>query len=399
MTDNHHTPHAFEEELTSPLQNAPLGQLDSAITNLLAGALAFSQIRFASPTELEIIGGAITVTQSYHTIETEGGAPTDNLDTINGGAAGDVLFIQAADATHTPTIRHNGGGTGNIRFWDGGNLDLDETYKILAFLFDGTTWNYIGTIPTGSGAPSTATYITQTPDAGLSNEQALSLLATGIMHSTTTTGVVGVYKTNSTTTDPTTGDDSGDGYSIGSRWINTSTDKEFIALDVSVGAAVWKETTASGSSTSRAILRDEKAANTSGGASTSTTWNARDLNTELSDPDSIVTISSNKFIPISGTYIISVQAAAGHNTTASTHRLRLFNVTGAASVEEGVDSRGGGNGERTLATLVCRFTANGTDEYRIDHYTQTGQATSGLGSPTNDGTNEVYMQIELEKVA
>jgi hypothetical protein len=39
-------------------------------------------------------------------------------------------------------------------------------------------------------APSSATYITQTPDAGLSAEQALSALATGLMKVTTTTGVV-----------------------------------------------------------------------------------------------------------------------------------------------------------------------------------------------------------------
>lgn len=44
--------------------------------------------------------------------------------------------------------------------------------------------------PGASGAPTTATYITQTPDPGLSAEQALSLLATGYMKSTTATGVV-----------------------------------------------------------------------------------------------------------------------------------------------------------------------------------------------------------------
>lgn len=42
----------------------------------------------------------------------------------------------------------------------------------------------------GGGAPTTATFITQIPDAGLSAEQALSLLATGLMKSTTATGVV-----------------------------------------------------------------------------------------------------------------------------------------------------------------------------------------------------------------
>lgn len=43
-----------------------------------------------------------------------------------------------------------------------------------------------------SGAPDDATYITQTPSAGLTNEQALSALATGLMKSTTATGVVSI---------------------------------------------------------------------------------------------------------------------------------------------------------------------------------------------------------------
>lgn len=49
-------------------------------------------------------------------------------------------------------------------------------------------------LPCGAGgggwAPTTATYITQTPDGTLSAEQALSALATGIMKSTTGTGVI-----------------------------------------------------------------------------------------------------------------------------------------------------------------------------------------------------------------
>jgi hypothetical protein len=45
-------------------------------------------------------------------------------------------------------------------------------------------------------------------------------------------------------TAPGTGDDSGDGYAVGSRWFDTTADKEYVCLDASVGAAVWKETTA-----------------------------------------------------------------------------------------------------------------------------------------------------------
>ena len=45
----------------------------------------------------------------------------------------------------------------------------------------------------GGGAPTSATYITQTPDATLSNEQAMSLSGTGIVVNTTGTGVLTIY--------------------------------------------------------------------------------------------------------------------------------------------------------------------------------------------------------------
>lgn len=44
--------------------------------------------------------------------------------------------------------------------------------------------------PSGTGAPSSATYITQIADSGLSAEQALSTLSTGLMRVATTTGVI-----------------------------------------------------------------------------------------------------------------------------------------------------------------------------------------------------------------
>jgi len=47
-------------------------------------------------------------------------------------------------------------------------------------------------IPSGGLAPTNATYITQIPNATLTNEQALSALATGLLKSTTATGVVSI---------------------------------------------------------------------------------------------------------------------------------------------------------------------------------------------------------------
>lgn len=51
-----------------------------------------------------------------------------------------------------------------------------------------TDINIAGTV----AAPQDSTYILQTPDAGLPNSQALSILSTGILKSTTSTGVVSI---------------------------------------------------------------------------------------------------------------------------------------------------------------------------------------------------------------
>lgn len=58
----------------------------------------------------------------------------------------------------------------------------------------------------------------------------------------------GQLKNNySATTDPTATDDSSSGYSVGSRWTNTSTDTAWECVDSTVSAAVWKDLSTQGS--------------------------------------------------------------------------------------------------------------------------------------------------------
>lgn len=210
------------------------------------------------------------------------------------------------------------------------------------------------------------------------------------------TNWVAIKNNLAATAAPAVTDDSNAGYAIGSRWADTTNDKEYVALDVSVGAAVWKETTASGSGVSYAILRDEKADGTAGGSAAATTWNNRDLNTEHYDPDAIVSISSNQFTPISGDYLI--YAVAPGNGAIGNNRLRLWNVTGGASVIVGGISTSTA-GVQIPTILIGKFTANGSNVYRIDHWTNAAVATSGLGGPSTDtGEVEVYLQIWLKKV-
>lgn len=47
---------------------------------------------------------------------------------------------------------------------------------------------------------------------------------------------------------PGVGDDSGDGYEPGSRWVDVTADKYYVCLDATLGAAIWLEVGAAGGS-------------------------------------------------------------------------------------------------------------------------------------------------------
>ena len=58
----------------------------------------------------------------------------------------------------------------------------------------------------------------------------------------------GILNKYDATVAPTVNEDSGDGYEVGSEWIDVTADKAYKCLDATVGAAVWTETTQSGGS-------------------------------------------------------------------------------------------------------------------------------------------------------
>lgn len=103
-------------------------------------------------------------------------------------------------------------------------------------------------------------------------------------------------KTNfSAIVDPVVTDDSGDGYSVGSIWINTTLDKAFLCTDASAGASVWADLTAS---TPVGGISGQVLFNNAGsiGGIVGSTWDG----TTLVTPNLIV----------NGTTLIGVQAGA-----------------------------------------------------------------------------------------
>jgi hypothetical protein len=86
--------------------------------------------------EQTIDSGIITVTKSFVRIETESGATTDDLDTISGGIAGDLLVIRALDGAHTVVAKD---ATGNMQL--AGDFSLDTILDTLILIHGYNRWH------------------------------------------------------------------------------------------------------------------------------------------------------------------------------------------------------------------------------------------------------------------
>lgn len=92
-------------------------------------------LSLGTQTELTIASGAVTKIRSFHTIDTEGDAASDNLDTISGGAEGDILTIKAVTGARVVTVRDS---VGNIILE--GDCVLNSNWDTLTLIHDGTNW-------------------------------------------------------------------------------------------------------------------------------------------------------------------------------------------------------------------------------------------------------------------
>lgn len=84
--------------------------------------------------ELTIDSGEIIITGSRHTIDTEGDASTDDLDTINGLTAGQTLILSIEDNTRPAVLTNNG----NIITPNGIDITLRDINDRLIINYDGT---------------------------------------------------------------------------------------------------------------------------------------------------------------------------------------------------------------------------------------------------------------------
>jgi len=87
--------------------------------------------------ELTIASGAITITDSRHTVDTESDASTDDLDTINGGTSGKILILSSANDARDIVIKH---GADNIITDTQTDITLGLTNDKIVLEYDGSNW-------------------------------------------------------------------------------------------------------------------------------------------------------------------------------------------------------------------------------------------------------------------
>ena len=156
--------------------------------------------------------------------------------------------------------------------------------------------------------------------------------------------------------------------------------------------------------TSYAIICDEKPQGTAGGTFTESAWRTRDLNTEISDTDGIVSISDNDFTVQAGTYLIRASAPA---KKATVHQIALFDVTNSTTIQYGTNELAHitylGS---TRSFLTAKFTTAAAKTLRIRHFSSHTVATEGFGGAFNatdtsdSGSGDgIYTIVEIYKEA
>ena len=149
--------------------------------------------------------------------------------------------------------------------------------------------------------------------------------------------------------------------------------------------------------TSYAILEHQESDGTAGGTLTAGDWRTRPLNTEVADPDNIVTLSSNQFTLQAGTYLIEWRMPGYH---CETWQSRLQNITDTSTVKLGESHYTRALYHQHWGEGAARVTIGSAKAFEIQQYANSTQADNGMGFVTSDSTGtEVYARVKIYKEA
>lgn len=125
-------------------------------TNSFSGATTFTgNVLAPSDGTLTIASGAITVTGVYHLVDTEASAASDDLDTINGGTAGQYLELRTANSSRDVVVTNSG----NITTPTGTSITLTSTAMTISLKYDGALSKWL-VLASNTNQPPTKQYLT-----------------------------------------------------------------------------------------------------------------------------------------------------------------------------------------------------------------------------------------------
>ena len=150
-----------------------------------------------------------------------------------------------------------------------------------------------------------------------------------------------------------------------------------------------------GKFSSYAVIAKVRASDAGGfGSYTTGDWRTRDIDTEITDEDDIVSISSNQFTLQAGTYLINFGCTMFH---IQTHAIRLQNVTDGTTAGVGNPNAGYTYSATLFTTGVCRVTIASAKAFEVQGYPQTTKATNGMGYAMTGGScHETRVEIYKE---
>lgn len=140
---------------------------------------------------------------------------------------------------------------------------------------------------------------------------------------------------------------------------------------------------------------DQKTAGTTAGTQSGGSYIARTLNTVKTNTITGASVAANQITLPAGEYSIFA-SVPGYNC--SNHKTLLYNVTDAADIIYGTSEQAGSSdATQSRSWLRGRFTLTGTKVLEIRQRIGTGNANA-LGNAANDGTVEIYTDVEITKI-
>lgn len=358
-----------------------LNPLNDALDLLKAGQLSVNH----SDTHLKHLEDALTVQAPLSkTLQT----PTSNASLLlkidsSGASSGQVLSADGAGGTNWQTVSGGGGGgTGTVT-----SVALSAPSDLL--LVAGSPVTSSGTLALSkpTSTPANLVYASPNGTAGAGAFRALleadipSLSGAKIGSGTVAAARLGlmtgatlsVAGTSGAVPQPIAGDNS-----------------KFLR-----GDGTWAAVT--GGAQPYAVLENQQAQNVNGGAAVTATWTTREINTEVSDPSSIVALSGNQFTPIAGTYLLIATMSVGHGSNASRPMSwRVRNVTASTDAMNAVNADYHTNALFVTQAVSGIIVANGTDAFALQYRVS---ASMTLGTPRNiSGELERYVSLTLVKI-